>query len=107
MLLPPDARLLCNSSFALECVAGNERWRTESTECLLTGNLSGALGCRQRVGVEALCSGFWPGKETGDLWRLHAAVVLVLLRRDAGDGLGDACFGIPGRRLVSVVASCA
>src|SRR5450756_1352536 len=50
---PPDARLLCNSSFARGCAASNERRRTESTECLPTSNLFGAL----QVGTS---SARWP-----------------------------------------------
>ena len=44
---PPDACLLCNSSFALACGTSNERWRTVSRECPPTSNLFGALGVRR------------------------------------------------------------
>jgi len=73
-----DARLLCNSSFALGEGAGNETCRTKSTECLPTSNLFGALqvGTTSAAWPHAAVSGSLQVRETsttstvnGSLWR--------------------------------------
>ena len=73
-----DARLLCNSSFALGYGTSNESWRTGSTECLPTSNLFGALqvGTTSAAWPHAAVSGSLQVRETsttstvnGSLWR--------------------------------------
>ena len=68
---PMDARLLCNSSFALGEVAGNETCRTKSTECLPTSNLFGALQVGTTSAAWPPCSRFGLAAGQGDLYYQH------------------------------------
>jgi len=63
---PLDARLLCNSSFALGCAAGNAGRRTGSTEDLPPGNLFGALGVGRAAAARLCAAGLPPPTGTGD-----------------------------------------